>query len=205
MTTSIPIPNEHDQAHAQQQRADQAFDALNPDFEIRYDSSDVTRRAMAQLTEELLANGLRVHLDHLSENERELGDDRTAVISHRAALARERAAEEAFTELNPDFGVVADRYDPDQQRFVQQREAALALGTRVALMTAREQHPDRHQRQAAITGRARSAAHQGRTDRLRQARSDRPQPPAVQRHADRGHRRSGDRRSLAEQDEERTR
>jgi hypothetical protein len=43
----------------------------------------------------------------------------------------ERAAEQAFDRLNPEFGVPADRSDRIGHRDVQQREAALALGVRV--------------------------------------------------------------------------
>src|SRR6266542_1204059 len=38
----------------------------------------------------------------------------------------------AFAQLNPEFGVLPDDRDPDQHRFAQQRERALALGERVA-------------------------------------------------------------------------
>src|SRR5919201_1927076 len=85
------------------------------------------------------------------------------------ALAQQQA-DGAFARLNPDFQV---RYDPDQQRFAQQREAALALGTRVTLMASRENHPDRQQRQTAIAARAATARGLAR---LRQARADRAQP-----------------------------
>jgi hypothetical protein len=40
--------------------------------------------------------------------------------------------QEAFAQLNPEFGVLPDDRDPDQHRFAQQRERALALGERVA-------------------------------------------------------------------------
>ena len=61
------------------------------------------------------------------------------------------------------------------------------------------------QRRAAITTRARSAARQGRGDRLRQTRHDRPQSPAAQRRAELNQRRSGDRRPRAEREEDRSR
>jgi hypothetical protein len=65
-----------------------------------------------------------------------------------------------------------------------------------------EPHPDREQRQAAITARARTAARPGRGDRLRQARQDRPQSPATERRAERPQRRSNARRPRAEREEE---
>jgi hypothetical protein len=50
----------------------------------------------------------------------------------------ERAAEEAFDRLNPTFGVPADRFDRIGHRDVAQREAALALGIRVAVHDSRQ-------------------------------------------------------------------
>jgi hypothetical protein len=55
---------------------------------------------------------------------------------------RERAAEQAFDRLNPDFGVSADQHSPYGKRTVQDREAALALGVRVAVHDSRQN--DRH-------------------------------------------------------------
>jgi hypothetical protein len=54
---------------------------------------------------------------------------------HRSA---ERASEQAFDRLNPDFGVPADRSDRIGHRDVAQREAALALGVRVAVHDSRQ-------------------------------------------------------------------
>jgi hypothetical protein len=205
--TALPTPHDHDhdQDRAARRAADRAFDALNPDFVFRADSADVAQHAVVQVTEDTLARGLRVGVAELGENDQELDQDRIAVVSQRAALARERAAEQAFSMLNPDFGVVVDRDDPDQQRFARQREAALALGVRAAAAVRDENQPDRQQRQAAISGRARTAAPRDRVDRLRQPRRDRPQP-AAQRRTDRSHhRRSGDHRPPAEREEERSR
>jgi hypothetical protein len=199
-----PAPHDHDQDGAARRAADRAFDLLNPDFDLRADSSDVAQHTLVQVNEDTFARGLRVGVAELGENDQELGEDRIAVVSQRAALGRERAADEAFTALNPDFGVVVDRDDPDQQSFVRQREAALALGVRAAVAVRDEHQPDRQQRQAAITSRARTAAPRDRAERLRQPRRDRPQ--ATQRRTDRSHpRRSGDRRPPAEREEERTR
>jgi hypothetical protein len=49
--------------------------------------------------------------------------------------------QEAFARLNPDFGVLPDSRHPDQHRFAQQRERALALGERVA--AAEQSGPER--------------------------------------------------------------
>jgi hypothetical protein len=56
---------------------------------------------------------------------------------HHQRMA-ERTAEQAFDRLNPDFGVPADRSDRLGHRDVQQREAALALGVRVAVHDSRQ-------------------------------------------------------------------
>jgi hypothetical protein len=200
-----PTPHDHNQDHAARRAADRAFDGLNPDFDIRADSGDAWQRAYEQVNEDLFLRGQRVAVAEFQENDQE-PDYRISVVHQRAALARERAAEQAFTTLNPDFGVLVDRDDPDQQSFAHQREAALALGVRAAAALRDEHHPDRQQRQGAIAGRARTAAARDRVDRLRQQpRGDRPQP-AAQRRPDRSHhRRSSDRRQLAEREEERSR
>jgi hypothetical protein len=54
----------------------------------------------------------------------------------------ERAAEEAFDRVNPDFGVPTDRSHDIGHRDVQQREAALALGARVAVHDSRQNDPN---------------------------------------------------------------
>jgi hypothetical protein len=58
---------------------------------------------------------------------------------HRSA---ERTGEQAFDRLNPDFGVPADRADRIGHRDVAQREAALALGVRVAVHDSRQNDRD---------------------------------------------------------------
>ena len=52
--------------------------------------------------------------------------------NHTALIEQEDQRQEAFAQLNPDFGVLPDARHPDQHRFAQQRERALALGERVA-------------------------------------------------------------------------
>jgi hypothetical protein len=58
---------------------------------------------------------------------------------HRPA---ERTSEQAFDRLNPTFGVPADRADRIGHRDVAQREAALALGVRVAVHDSRQNDPN---------------------------------------------------------------
>jgi hypothetical protein len=55
---------------------------------------------------------------------------------------REVEAERAFDRLNPEFGVPADRTHPIGHRDVAQREAALALGVRVAVHDSRQNDRD---------------------------------------------------------------
>ena len=54
----------------------------------------------------------------------------------------ERAAEQAFDRLNPGFGVPADRTNPIGHHDLAQREAALALGVRVAVHDSRQNDPN---------------------------------------------------------------
>jgi hypothetical protein len=58
---------------------------------------------------------------------------------HRPA---ERTSEQVFDRLNPTFGVPADRADRIGHRDIQQREAALALGVRVAVHDSRQNDPN---------------------------------------------------------------
>jgi hypothetical protein len=66
---------------------------------------------------------------------------------HHHGMAQ-RAAEQAFDRLNPTFGVPADRTDRIGHRDVAQREAALALGVRVAVHDSRQNDPSPHVWQA---------------------------------------------------------
>jgi hypothetical protein len=70
------------------------------------------------------------HLDH-----RDWNHDH----HHRSA---ERTGEQAFDRLNPTFGVPADRSDRLGHCDVAQREAALALGVRVAIHDSRQNDRD---------------------------------------------------------------
>jgi hypothetical protein len=49
-----------------------------------------------------------------------------------------RDLEQAFDRLNPDYGVPADIHNPYGRQALRDREAALALGTRVAVASSRE-------------------------------------------------------------------
>ena len=75
---------------------------------------------------------------HLAAEARELDPDDWIHDHHRPA---ERTSEQAFDRLNPTFGVPADRSDRIGHRDIQQREAALALGVRVAVHDSRQNDP----------------------------------------------------------------
>ena len=98
----------------------------------------------------------RTHPDHPAEEEPLYGQpvnpnptpDREGVThparQQRTAQAQlaSRDLEQAFDRLNPDYGVPADTQNPYGKRTVQDREAALALGTRVAVAASRENDPN---------------------------------------------------------------
>src|SRR6266511_1166152 len=123
--------------------------------------------------------GRRVFLDLLDENEEHPAQSRTD-ITRRAELARETGEarearlEEWFARLNPEFGVLPSRTDPDQHRFAHRRERALALGSRVHLAEAREN-----------TGSPELAAWEVRERALRAGRLARDQQPAERHPAER--------------------
>ena len=53
-----------------------------------------------------------------------------------------REEEQTFDRLNPDYGVPADPHNPDGRQALWNREAALSLGTRVAVASSRENDPN---------------------------------------------------------------
>jgi hypothetical protein len=53
-----------------------------------------------------------------------------------------RDPEQAFDRLNPDYGVPADHANPYGRQALRDRETALALGTRVAVASSRENDPN---------------------------------------------------------------
>jgi len=69
-------------------------------------------------------------------------EDLSAQLARQRSIAEyqptERDLEQAFDRLNPDYGIPADTHNPHGQRAIHDREAALALGTRVAVATSRE-------------------------------------------------------------------
>jgi hypothetical protein len=53
-----------------------------------------------------------------------------------------RDLEQAFDRLNPNYGLPADTHNPYGRQALRDREAALALGTRVAVASSRENDPN---------------------------------------------------------------
>jgi hypothetical protein len=142
------------------------FVALNPDFAERRDPEVSVRE-----WEAMRSLGRRVFFDQLDENDEHPAQSR-ADITRRATLAQQRAEsrevrlEERFARLNPEFGVLPSRTDPDQHRFAQGRERALALGSRVHLAEARENTGSRELDAWEIRQRALRAERQARPHRL---------------------------------------
>ena len=50
--------------------------------------------------------------------------------------------EQTFDRLNPDYGIPADTHNPHGHQALRDREAALSLGTRVAVASSRENDPN---------------------------------------------------------------
>jgi hypothetical protein len=82
----------------------------------------------------------------------------------------QRTAEQAFDRLNPGFGVPADRSRPIGHHDVAQREAALALGIRVAVHDHRQNDRDPVLWQAGQDYRAADAIQAARTQPTRTRR-----------------------------------
>jgi hypothetical protein len=150
--------------------ADAAFNRLNPEFDLDVDSHDPERRRAVQGWESYRSLGGRAD-NHLRIDNTGSVWMRRLLVVHRTLDALRRGAsqraEEAFTALNPDFGVLPDARDPRQHRFAGDREQALALGTRVAEGLRAHNHPDPERRQRAVAGVAVEA-------KLRAAGYDRP-------------------------------
>ena len=96
----------------------------------------------------------------LANEAHELDPDDWIHDHHRPA---EPTSEQAFDRLNPDFGVPADRTDRIGHRDIQQREAALALGVRVAVHDRRQNDPNPHVWQAGQDYRMADALQAART------------------------------------------
>jgi hypothetical protein len=145
----------HDRTGAGREAADAAFNQLNPEFDLDVDSRDPERQRAAQAWEAYRSLGGRAD-NHLRIDNTGPAWMRRLLVVHRAVDALRRGAsqraEEAFTALNPEFGVLPDSRDPQQHRFAGDREQALALGTRAAEGLRAHNHPDPQRRQRAVAG-----------------------------------------------------
>jgi hypothetical protein len=152
------------------------FIRLNPEYARQADQQGLGQFHPKPLVREL---GIEAALALVDENHG-TPSQRAAEITRRARLAQQRGEvreaqlEGRFALLNPDFGVLPSRTDPQQHRFAQGRERALALGSRVHLAEAREN-----------TGTPELAAWQVRERALRAGRLGRDQQPAERRPAER--------------------
>ena len=76
--------------------------------------------------------------------------------------------EQAFDRLNPDYGIPADTHNPSGHQALRDREAALSLGTRVAVASSRENDPNPVLWLAGQDYRAADATHRARVQTIRQ-------------------------------------
>jgi hypothetical protein len=90
-----------------------------------------------------------------------------------------RDLEQAFDRLNPDYGLPADPHQPHGHQALRDREAALALGTRVAVASSRENDPNPVMWLAGQDYRAADATHRARIQTIRQRYG--PQRPGPER------------------------
>jgi hypothetical protein len=79
-------------------------------------------------------------LDHASPSWDLDGLHAHPALKQRTAHAQPttRDLEQAFDRLNPDYGIPADPHNPHGHQALRDREAALSLGTRVAVASSRE-------------------------------------------------------------------
>ena len=84
--------------------------------------------------------GSRQTLDHASPSRGRDGISAHPALQHPTADPQPttRDLEQPFDRLNPDYGVPVDPHNPHGHQALRDREAALALGTRVAVATSRE-------------------------------------------------------------------
>ena len=78
--------------------------------------------------------------------------------------------EQAFDRLNLDYGVPADTHNPSGRQALRDREAALGLGTRVAVAASRENDLNPVMWLAGQDYRAADAIHRARAQTIRQRR-----------------------------------
>jgi hypothetical protein len=120
--------------------AEQAFARLNPTLGIPQDPLDPTRRSDVRDQEDIAARSYRVA--HADWTENDLPGHQAIQRLRDRARDAQPDPEQVFDQLNPDFGVPATRHQRVAHQDVQDREAGLALGTRVAIHDMRQNDPD---------------------------------------------------------------
>ena len=109
-------------------------------------------------------------LDHASPSWDLDGVSAQLALQQRTADAQPttRYLEQAFDRLNPDYGVPADTHNPDGRQALRDREAALSLGTRVAVASSRENDLNPFMWLAGQDYRAADATHRAHVQAIRQ-------------------------------------
>jgi hypothetical protein len=161
-----PTPAERAAAAA----ADDLFRRANPDrVQIGLDPDPLRRRDVVRLVEDVQVRGYRAWYDQTLENPPTPTHYRHDVLRQRAVAAQlpPWEYERAFDRVNPTFGVPADTHNPLGQQAVRDREAALALGTRVAVAASRENDREPVIWLAGQDYRAADAIHHARTHHVR--------------------------------------
>ena len=84
--------------------------------------------------------GSRPTLNHASPSWDRDGNSTHPALQQRTGDAQPttRHLEQAFDRLNPAYGIPADTHNPHGHQALHDREAALVLGTRVAVASSRE-------------------------------------------------------------------
>ena len=147
--------------------AEEAFQQLNPHLAYFIDPGDLQgNRERVRTVEDLDARGYRAWVNDANENPSTPAQVRQLQVQERAAGAQAstRQLEQAFDRLNPDYGVPADTHHPIGRQDLRDREAALALGTRVAVHDSRQNDPNPVIWQPGQDYRAADAIHNARLE-----------------------------------------
>ena len=109
-------------------------------------------------------------LDHASPSWDLEGVHAHLALQQRTADAQPttRELEQAFDRLNSDYGVPADTHNPSGRQAIRDREAAMSLGTRVAVAASRENDPNPVMWLAGQDYRAADATYRARIQTIRE-------------------------------------
>ena len=114
--------------------------------------------------------GSRQTLDHASPSWDLDGVSAQQALQQHTTDAQPTARdlEQAFDRLNPDYGVPADTHNTYGRQALRDREAALSLGTRVAVAASRENDLNPFMWLAGQDYRAADATHRANVQAIRQ-------------------------------------